>query len=314
MFDLPKNKIHSEKDWLNEIAKIKKEVNKKSIISNEKKAIELVKKSILIAFEKRIPDEKFGILFSGGVDSTLLAFLAKQKKLNFTCYLSVLDCDDLADPHDLERAISASKELNLDLKIKKTSLDELAKILPQVIKIINRKDPVHIGIATALWQAISEVKKDNLKYFLTGLGTEQIYAGGNKYYKTNNINKLCWEQLGKIAWQGDILRDLALEKHSGLKMLVPFFSQETILAGMQINSSLKNSPSEIVSGSISQGKNSHQKYILRKVAENLGLSKELAWRRTRPTQYGSQFDKGLEKLAKKNGFKYKKEYLDFLSL
>ncbi len=296
MFDLEQNKIHLEKDWLDAVAEIKKQTDEKPIITDKKEAIELVKKSILTAFEKRISNEKFGILFSGGIDSVLLAFLAKQKKLDFTCYLSVLDCDDLADPHDLTRAISAAKELNLDLKIKKTSLDELVEILPQVMHVIQRQDPVHVGIAAALWQAIAEVKRDGLKYFMTGLGTEQIYAGGEKYRKTNDINKLCWEQISKVAWQGDILRDLALEKYFNLKMLVPFFSKETIAAAMQVDSSLK-------------AKDNHQKYILRIVSENLGMSHELSWRRNRPTQYGSQFDKGIEKLMKKNGFKYKKEFL-----
>ena len=65
---------------------------------------------------------------------------------------------------------------------------------------------------------------------MTGLGTEQIYAGGEKYRKIprDKINDLCWKQLGKIIWDGDISRDRALEKYFDLKMYVPFLSKETI--------------------------------------------------------------------------------------
>jgi len=53
-----------------------------------------------------------------------------------------------------------------------------------------------------------------------------------------------------------------------------------------------------------------KKVILREVAEEfLG---EFAWRKKKAAQYGSCFDKAISKLAKKNGFNLKKEWLDSL--
>jgi asparagine synthase (glutamine-hydrolysing) len=212
---------------------------------------------------------------------------------------------------DLARAASAAEKLGLNLKIVRTNLDELEKLLPDVIKAIGRADPVHVGIAAALWPAIAEAKKDGLKYFMTGLGTEQIYAGGEKYRKISvaEINDLCWQQIGEIIWQGDISRDRALEKYFNFKMLVPYLSVETITAAMRVSGELKNKACQKYDGD-----GLAQKYILRVAAEELGLPVELAWRRNRPTQYGSKFDKGLEQLARKNGFgKIKQEYLKSIS-
>ena len=52
-----------------------------------------------------------------------------------------------------------------------------------------------------------------------------------------------------------------------------------------------------------------KKIILREVAEDLGLEKEFAWRKKKAAQYGSNFIKGIDKLAKKHNFSTKKEYL-----
>jgi asparagine synthase (glutamine-hydrolysing) len=56
----------------------------------------------------------------------------------------------------------------------------------------------------------------------------------------------------------------------------------------------------------------NNKIILREIAEELGLKKEFAWRKKKAAQYGSNFIKGMDKLAKRNGFNYKKDYLGSL--
>ena len=53
----------------------------------------------------------------------------------------------------------------------------------------------------------------------------------------------------------------------------------------------------------------YKKIILREIAQDLGLPKEFAWRKKQAAQYGSKFDKAIYKLARKNKFKFKKDYL-----
>ena len=56
----------------------------------------------------------------------------------------------------------------------------------------------------------------------------------------------------------------------------------------------------------------NKKIILREIAEDFGLEKEFAWRKKKAAQYGSNFVKGIDKLAKKHNFTTKKEYLQSL--
>ena len=59
-------------------------------------------------------------------------------------------------------------------------------------------------------------------------------------------------------------------------------------------------------------KNGYKKFILRKTADELGVPKKYAWRKKIAAQYGSGIDKAIERIAKKNGFKYKSEYVKTL--
>jgi asparagine synthase (glutamine-hydrolysing) len=59
--------------------------------------------------------------------------------------------------------------------------------------------------------------------------------------------------------------------------------------------------------------NEQKKIILRMIAEDLGIPKEFSQRKKKAAQYGSKFDRAIEKLTKKNGFKYKHEYLNSFS-
>ena len=56
----------------------------------------------------------------------------------------------------------------------------------------------------------------------------------------------------------------------------------------------------------------NKKIILRDAAEFIGLKNEFAWRKKQAAQYGSNFVNGIEKLAKRKGFKFKKDYLQSL--
>ena len=54
------------------------------------------------------------------------------------------------------------------------------------------------------------------------------------------------------------------------------------------------------------------KKILREIAIEIGIPRIISERKKKGAQYGSGFDKAITKLAKKNGFKLKKRYIDSL--
>src|SRR3989338_5772444 len=80
--------------------------------NNEQNTIKQLKKIISEAVAIRIPDRKFGVLFSGGVDSALIAKLLKDLKQGFVCYVAGVD----KKSDDVVEAQKAAKALGLRLK------------------------------------------------------------------------------------------------------------------------------------------------------------------------------------------------------
>jgi len=73
------------------------------------------------AITKRIPERKVGLLFSGGLDSTVIAKILKDHGTEFTCYTAALKVRGMKEADDLVYAKKVAKKLGLKLKIKELS-------------------------------------------------------------------------------------------------------------------------------------------------------------------------------------------------
>ncbi len=323
------NQLVPQKDWEATIEELKQT----KYSSNQDR----LKDAILNAVRLRLPKKRFGIFFSGGVDSTTIAYICKNysstivnkktkdTKIDFICYTVGYN-----NAEDVIVAQKAAKQLGFTLKVIKLELDDIETILKKVIKLLNLKfdyedsyqnitNIVAAGVATVVYAAVQEAKKDKIDVFFGGLGSEEIFAGyqrhadaanigvanadasdinGNRLTK-DNINEECWRGL-KNMWARDLLRDCMLAKKLKFTALTPYLDKDVILNAMGIDAKEKIS-------------NEQKKIILRKISESLGIPKEFSWRKKKAAQYGSAVDKAIEKLAKKNGFKYKLEYLKYIS-
>ena len=247
--------------------------------------------------------DDFGILFSGGIDSTLLALLCKKLNKKFTCYVSSVIDKNLRDPPDLIASRKVSKEYNLKLKEVLINKKELEKLLPEIIDIIESNDIIKVSVALPFYLAAKEAKKDNKKILLSGLGSEELFAGYERHYialkNGKSVNGECLNGLSEL-WKRDLYRDDMITMHNTIELRLPFLNCELINFALSIPSKYKINEE-------------HKKIILREVAEELGLSKEFAWRKKLGAQYGSNTDKIIQKIAKEHGFKSKREYVESLT-
>ncbi len=266
--------------------------------TNNERAKRETAESIINAVKKRLIT-KFGILFSGGVDSSLIAFVAKQLKFNFTCYTVGLEGSD-----DIEWAKKVVKEYRFNFKYKVLNINEFENVVKEVVKILNDADIVKVSVGSVLYAAgkLALANGDNILF--GGLGSEEVFAGYHRHeeaLQNNNfeaLHKECWNGLRNM-WKRDLIRDFTIAKALGLNLRTPFLDKELIKTAMNIHPMFKIDKN-------------NKKIILREAAEFIGLKKEFAWRKKQAAQYGSNFVNGIEKLAKKSGFKFKKDYLQSL--
>ena len=243
------------------------------------------------SIKKRITNKKFGLLFSGGIDSTYLAKYFKDNGHEFTCYTAVLDTDS-KEPSDLTYAKKIAAELGLNIKIKKIKLEEIPGYLKKIVPLIEDSNVIKVGVALPFYLAGGMAKEDECKVIFSGLGSEEIFAGYERHKNSQNINKECVSGLLKM-YERDLYRDDVITMDNNLELRLPFLDKKLIDFALKINPQFKI-------------RNDTTKLILREIAFEKGIPEKFAFRKKTAAQYGSKFDYALGKLAKSQS---KSEYL-----
>ncbi|MBN2457738.1 diphthine--ammonia ligase [Candidatus Woesearchaeota archaeon] len=250
---------------------------------------------IRCAIAKRIPDKKYGLLFSGGIDSTIIAFILKEMGQDFTCYTTVIDDPNLKEPEDLIYSKRVADALGLKLKVIMIKPGKISSLLKRIVPLIEDPNTVKAEVALTFFSACKAAKKDGCSVIFSGLGSEEIFAGYERHRNAKEINRECVSGLLQLH-NRDLYRDDVITMYNGLEARMPYLDIELVFAALKIPGRYK----------IAEGV---EKYILRRVAGNMGLSEGFFSRKKKAAQYGSNISKETEKLTKKSGYSYKSEYI-----
>ncbi len=253
---------------------------------------EEIKRMFLSSVEKRIPGGDFGLLFSGGVDSTMIAAALQELDADFTCYTAGIEHGNVDAPRDVEWAEKVADEMGLELECYQAELEEVEMMLPKLTSWISTTSTVKLGVALPFHFALQEA--DDGKVVFSGLGSEQLYAGYSRM--GDYTNRECLSGLRSI-FERDLYRDDVVAMRNGYELRVPFLDHELVEHALTIPGEFKV-------------RDDYRKYVLRLAAEKLGVPVEVAWRKKTAAQYGSNFDKAIDRLAKNTGYSSKQEYLN----
>lgn len=245
--------------------------------------------SLLEAVRKRIVGlTRVAIAFSGGLDSSLLAFIADKLGVKVELYASMVE-----DAPEIDGAFEAAELLGLPLQLEKknpsTVLDDLSKIIWFI------EDPNRMKCEVALplyWTALQVHQQDKRILFL-GQGSDELFAGYKKFLDI--LSREGWKSVNKAiqdavaaSYKVNFERDEPVLTGSTIVGRFPYADKEVVRRGLDLPAQQK----------LSGDTDMLRKKILRKIALQVGLPKTLALKRKKSAQYGSGVHSTLTHLTK----------------
>lgn len=234
------------------------------------------------------------VLFSGGVDSSLITALAARHVPDIT-----LITVGFSGSNDVKWAPDAAQLLGLEnnLILKIIDLDDVESTIPRVMEALETADPMAISLGVPLYIASTDAKSRNIDLLLAGQGADELFGGYHRYKEiikksTASLHEAIVADVSRLP-RRDILRDNTVAEAAGIKLAAPFLDPDVVELALSIPAVLKvrEFDGELVG-----------KYILRRAAESV-VPAEIAWRDKKAMQYGSGVWAGLGRLARQAGFK-----------
>ena len=203
-----------------------------------------------------------GILLSGGLDTSILAFVAKPT-VAFTVALK-----DSRAP-DLSYSEKMSSPLRIELRIKEFTVEEAIKALPEVIRILKTFD-LALPNDLSIYFALRLASESGASSVITGDGSDELFAGYS--YMANLLPKELERYIKRLSENWHFSAN-DLGKALGIEVKQPFLDEDFVRFAVDISPELK----------VKEGIG---KYILRKSFEDL-IPPEIVWRKKEPIEYGS---------------------------
>ncbi|MCW4016153.1 MAG: asparagine synthase-related protein [Candidatus Bathyarchaeota archaeon] len=238
-----------------------------------------------------------GILFSGGLDTSIVAFVAsKYTKLEaFT--VAFEDSPAL----DLKYAKLMADLLNMNQTVHVFGDEEMHSAIQDVIKVLKVFDPMDIRNSVAAYVGLKAAKENGIKGVMTGDGLDELLGGYSWLFKFNEEELK--EYLSNM-WQVMQFTSVPMAKSLGIVSKPPFIDLEFKSYAYNVDPKLMiRSEHGKIWG----------KWIMRKAYEG-HLPDEIVWRLKTPLEFGSGtsiFPKVFSKKLSDEYFQKKtKKYLD----
>lgn len=286
----------------------------KNPVSNQKiryktlsTAVEAYKRALVSSMRKRTQDfDRIGIIFSGGIDSVIIAWLAKKMVREVICYTGGVEGSS-----DIAFARKIAKRLNLKLRVNELTHTEVEEMIPEVINTIEHTNAGQVEVAIPVYAAVKLAHEDGIKVMFSGQAADELFGGyswystivrdgggyaGLRHYMNEDIQLLYKETLER--------EDKITMAHS-IEMREPFLDLRLIRLSMKIDLRLN----------VKGVSDAFGKHVHRKLAQELGIPRDIAYRSKEAAQHGSGIHQVIDLIARKHGFDestISAKYLDLL--
>ncbi len=232
--------------------------------------------------------EEIAVAFSGGLDSTVIALLAKQAGTQ----VHLIHVSLLNQP-ETNHAKQTAQQLELPIHIDEYAAEDVEQTLPHVLWAIEEADPIKTSIGIPIYWAAEKAADMKLKVMLVGQGADELFGGYKRYvdaylrFGGERATQMMQDDIAQLH-KTNLERDVKICASCGTELRLPFLTRAIaeLAALMPIELKIQLNP------------NTLRKLVLRQAAEKLGLPKPVTSRPKKAIQYSTGTDKALRKLAK----------------
>ncbi|MBF6597727.1 MAG: asparagine synthase B [Fermentimonas sp.] len=225
---------------------------------------QLLKESLENAVKRQLmSDVPYGVLLSGGLDSSVISAIAAKYALPLHSFAIGLQRSP-----DLAAARKVSEHIGTTHHEMKYTVQEGLDAIRDVIYHIETYDVTTVRASTPMYLLARFIKSFGIKMVLSGEGADEIFGGYLYFHKAPDAEEFHKETVRKLSklHQYDCLRANKSLASWGVEGRVPFLDKEFMDVAMGLN------PKDKMAGN---GK--IEKYIIRKAFEDY-LPHEVVWR------------------------------------
>ncbi len=239
---------------------------------------------------RRVQDQKqVAVAFSGGLDSSVVAFIAK--KLGVKVQLLHVS---LENQPETEEAIEAAETLDLPMQIHLYKDSDVEAALSKVVELIEDADPVKAAIGVPFYWCAEKAAEGKFRAMLAGQGADELFGGYQRYVVeclrdgAEKARRTMFDDVSNIH-TSNLERDLKVTGNFDVELRCPFANFEVAEYAMSLPVGCK----------IEEKSDTARKLVLRQVARDMGIPTVLSDKPKKAVQYSTGINDAVKRIAKR---------------
>lgn len=234
--------------------------------------------------------DAIAIGFSGGLDSTIIAKIAKDAGVD-----PLLVTVGIGWTPETSLAESAAKTIGLPIAVKPLSKDDLEQSLDRVLWLIEEPNLMKVSIAMAIHWTAEAALENGGSVLMLGQGSDELFGGYSRFARIfgelgpEGCEEAILESV-RSAHKVNYQRDEQVICSLRAELRLPFATRKMTAFASRVPLAMK----------VRSSADNLRKWILRDAAIKLGLPSEIALRPKKAVQHASGIEKAIREVAKKH--------------